>query len=329
MRSAFYEFADRLTEAVYAISRREGKSILVIHNELAQGLNKGSGSCIAYWRQGHVPKQMSEVESLAHLLTQRGNLSGEWLYSFLRSAGHPEPQKIFDECFSDQDSLTCSFCDRSKREVEYIHVGPKGVNICDQCATQSIETLSRKGVNVRITRVIEFTPEYLQAAVSILSYFGTVLREKYADLDATFRIEQKGLKVTLVIESPSGKRETVEKALDDYGLVVRGRMTPEQFYGDDGLHAFELKQQLKIFQLQIESQRDILNLTEKQYEKRVKTLEEQVNWLQSHVGDLLSYADANPQSIDVKTGGGSYVHGNVTTRGGKFVGRDHQSRKLP
>jgi hypothetical protein len=75
-----------------------------------------------------------------------------------------------------------------------------------------------------IVRNIEFAPEHFQAGVAILSYFGTVLRQKHPHTKATVRIEQDGLAVRLVIVSPDNETEVIEKTLSDYGLVMSGRM---------------------------------------------------------------------------------------------------------
>ncbi len=56
----------------------------------------------------------------------------------------------------------------------------------------------------KIARSIEFPPGYKQAGTSILNYFGEVLEQKYPDKDVKVRIEQHGLKVTMVIESALG-----------------------------------------------------------------------------------------------------------------------------
>ncbi len=86
-----------------------------------------------------------------------------------------------------------------------------------------------------IERYIEFPSEYHQAGVSILSFFGEVLRRKYPDKHATVRIEQDGLQVKMMVEPFVGEPEVFERALDQYGLVVTGRITPEEFTNDSSL----------------------------------------------------------------------------------------------
>ncbi|MDH3998997.1 MAG: hypothetical protein OET90_09195 [Desulfuromonadales bacterium] len=113
--------------------------------------------------------------------------------------------------------------------------------------------------NVIINRVIEFPPEYRQAGIGILSYFGTVLKEKYPEENAKVKIEQDGNLVRMIIESETGDKEVVEKALQEYELVVRGEAPPESLF-DSKLQILELKSELRIANARIESQRELLAL---------------------------------------------------------------------
>jgi hypothetical protein len=73
------------------------------------------------------------------------------------------------------------------------------------------------------------------------------------------RIEQDGLRVRLIIESENGDREVIEKALQEYELVVRGDAAPEDFF-ESKTKVLELKNELRIFQVRVESQRDLIAL---------------------------------------------------------------------
>ncbi|MEC5398332.1 hypothetical protein [Uliginosibacterium sp. H1] len=110
-------------------------------------------------------------------------------------------------------------------------------------------------------RSIEFPPEYHQAGIGILSFFGTYLRERYPRADAVVRIEQDGLKVRLIVQGKDGAKEVVEKALQEYELVVSQAKTPESVVADPRL-ILELRQEIRIAQVRIESQRDIISLQE-------------------------------------------------------------------
>jgi len=110
-----------------------------------------------------------------------------------------------------------------------------------------------------IERSIEFPPEYHQAGVSILSFFGDVLRHKYPDNQATVRIEQDGLRVKMMIEPIIGAPEVFERTLDEYGLVITGRITPEEFTNDPYL-VMSLKHELRLTQARIETQKELLQV---------------------------------------------------------------------
>lgn len=111
--------------------------------------------------------------------------------------------------------------------------------------------------DVIINRSLEFPPEYHQAGLGILNYFGTVLRDKYPNTKARVRIEQEGLCVRLIIESENGDKEIIEKALEEYESVVRGDTLPEAFL-DDKLKIIELKQELRIAEIRIDHQKEMI-----------------------------------------------------------------------
>lgn len=113
------------------------------------------------------------------------------------------------------------------------------------------------GRQIVINRSIEFPPQYHQAGLGILNYFGAVLREKYPDHNATVKIEQDGLTVRLIVESENGDRQIIEKALEEYELVVRGEAAPEDFF-QSRTKVLELKNELRIAHLRVESQRDLI-----------------------------------------------------------------------
>ena len=119
--------------------------------------------------------------------------------------------------------------------------------------TGDVEALQK-----RVVRSIEFPPEYHQAGIHILNYFGTVLRKKYPDVKAKVRIEQEGLRVTMIVDPLKGNREVIEHALDEYGLVVRGQISLAE-YSDDRLLIVDLKNQLRLAASTVAFQRDILD----------------------------------------------------------------------
>jgi hypothetical protein len=111
----------------------------------------------------------------------------------------------------------------------------------------------------QIIRSIEFPPEYYHSGITILSYFADVLRHKKLSEQVKVVIEQSGLTVRLVIDSPTGQLELIERTLETYALVVTGKQ-PIDTLTTDPYEITELKNQLRIASVQIENQRDMLAL---------------------------------------------------------------------
>lgn len=108
-----------------------------------------------------------------------------------------------------------------------------------------------------IIRSIEFEPEYYQAGLGILNYFGTVVREKYPEGNAKVKIEQNGYSVTMTIETEDGEKETIEKLLQNYELVVIGEKAPDTLF-DSKLQIIDLKHELGIAKVRIETQKELI-----------------------------------------------------------------------
>nr|WP_181375211.1 hypothetical protein [Polaromonas sp. H1N]AWD72196.1 hypothetical protein pH1NP1_p019 [Polaromonas sp. H1N] len=117
-----------------------------------------------------------------------------------------------------------------------------------------------------INRCIKFAPEYQQAGLGILNYFGTYLREQYPHEDATISIEQHGLNVRLIIETPNGKSEVIEKALHEYELIVSGKEAPEKFTNNDKV-ILEMRAEIRMFKARVEFSQDVLGLKDKQIDQ--------------------------------------------------------------
>lgn len=120
--------------------------------------------------------------------------------------------------------------------------------------------------NVVMNRSIEFPPEYYQAGLGILSYFHKVLKEKFPNTESTVKIIQEGLVVKMIIETRDGDRHIVEKVLEEYDLIIKGKIMPEEYF-DSAAQILELKNELRIAQLRIESQSELLAYKENKIEK--------------------------------------------------------------
>ncbi|MEC0269364.1 hypothetical protein [Paenibacillus anseongense] len=112
--------------------------------------------------------------------------------------------------------------------------------------------------NVVVNRSIEFPPEYYQAGLGILSYFNNILKEKYPDTPANVKIIQEDLVVRMIIESENGNKEVIEKALEEYEQIINGKIKPEE-YLTSAAKVLELKSELRIAQVRLENQIDIIN----------------------------------------------------------------------
>lgn len=142
----------------------------------------------------------------------------------------------------------------------------------------------------QIIKSISFKSEHQKAGITILQNFGSLLNEKYPDGGVAFTIKQEGLKVIMVIEHPEGEKETVEDYLNRYGLVVTGRIPPEDF-SSDPLMVLDLKRQL----IQVES--DLKWADEKQLaltstinkqDNEIERLSNHIKYFQNQLTDVLS-----------------------------------------
>lgn len=89
--------------------------------------------------------------------------------------------------------------------------------------------------------------------------------------------------VTLVITLPDGSQDTVTQALNDYGLVVTGRMPARELVGDD-IKALALQQKLELAQMEVRQTRDLLRLQERYSNGRIESLESEVKNLYALLG---------------------------------------------
>lgn len=92
-------FAHLLTQAVRRMAVNEDKKIQIIQDELGYALGRDAGgSSIEYWRKGHVPGKLAEVEMLTKELTERGGLTtAAEIEQFLIFADHPYPARTTRE----------------------------------------------------------------------------------------------------------------------------------------------------------------------------------------------------------------------------------------
>jgi len=103
MVSPALKFADLLSTAVRTIAARENRTVASVQDELGYALGRETGgSCIEYWRKGHIPADPRDVERLAEELAKRDGLSQRECEQFLLSAEHPRSDKLLDGLFLPQ-----------------------------------------------------------------------------------------------------------------------------------------------------------------------------------------------------------------------------------
>ena len=80
------KFRILLNKAVREIAFTSQKSIRAVQDELGQALGRSTGSCIDYWKRGHVPASVADLELLVQMLTKRRGLTIDEARQFILSA---------------------------------------------------------------------------------------------------------------------------------------------------------------------------------------------------------------------------------------------------
>ena len=97
------KFAQLLTAAIYRMRIAESKTIRkkigIVQDELGYALGREGGSCIEYWRKGHIPADLADLEQLTRALVKRGGLNQQEAKQFLSSACYPNPDSLVTDLF--------------------------------------------------------------------------------------------------------------------------------------------------------------------------------------------------------------------------------------
>jgi Leucine-rich repeat (LRR) protein len=140
--------------------------------------------------------------------------------------------------------------------------------------------------SLQIERSIEFPPEYWTAGNSILSYFSHILSIKYPDQNIKVKIEQEGLLLRMIIDTPEGKTETIEQTFNDYILVISRQLPPENLLTDP-FEIMALKTKLQIAEMELRITRENFAAFKDDSRQRINSLEMQVSQLFSIIGQSL------------------------------------------
>jgi Leucine-rich repeat (LRR) protein len=136
---------------------------------------------------------------------------------------------------------------------------------------------------LKIERSIEFPPEYWTAGNSILSYFSHILSVKYPNQNIKVKIEQDGLLLRMIIDTPEGTTETIEQTFNDYVMVISRQLPPESLLTDP-FEVMALKNKLEIAELELRQAKELFAIVSDKDRQRINSLEMKVDQLFSIIG---------------------------------------------
>lgn len=252
----------------------------------------------------------NEVAKLSVLL-----VPNDGVRSLLESDRSSFPLFTIERCLAQLNDLS-----PLKTEAPFVVLGfsPQA----DLLETQVIElevdrSISEKNQTI-IEKSIEFPPEHYQAGVGILSYFGEVLKAKHPESKSKVRIEQDGSTVRLHILSKNGEKEIIEKTLEEYTLVVADKAKPESLFSDQ-MQIMALSHKLEMAKMEVRQTQSMLLLSEKMNSNKVRSLEEEVTYMRTHIAKQLESSDHDKKTIQ-----------NLCNTQGEFINAqiEHQDKIL-
>lgn len=165
----------------------------------------------------------------------------------------------------------------------------------------SVIPLKRKKINSReIKKYIEFSNDNCQAGISILSYFGEVLKSKHPDTKNKIRIEQQENSVVMTIDTDYGNREIIEKTFNDYGLVLASKMPPETVF-DSKMDVLAFKQKLERAEVEVRQTRDILQLKSDEHIDFKRSSRQEIEFLKQVICQQSQQLDQSHKTINTNS----------------------------
>ncbi|BER96783.1 hypothetical protein [Vibrio cholerae] len=145
---------------------------------------------------------------------------------------------------------------------------------------------------VKLSKSITFESHQTSAGLSILSYFNEFLHQKYSGIEAKVSIEQNGNMVRLIVETPSGEVEKIERSLHDFGQVVVGNKKANEILESKlDVERLQMKLEMAAMELKQNERMILLYQDENQsYKSRVTVLENQMVELQRTICNSLTYS---------------------------------------
>lgn len=92
------QFGRYLRGIINSIAAYEGKSVPAIEEELGYQIGVAP-TTIQRYKAGHIPPEQAAIPILVEAAVKRGFVSRSWLEVFLRVAGYPAPEPLFDRFF--------------------------------------------------------------------------------------------------------------------------------------------------------------------------------------------------------------------------------------
>ena len=139
---------------------------------------------------------------------------------------------------------------------------------------------------LKIERSIEFPPEYWTAGTSILSYFSHILSVKYPDQNIKVRIEQEGLLLRMIIEKPTGKRELIEQTLNEYSMVITGKLLPKNFLSNP-FEVMALENKLENMKLELRQTEKLLSVQKEMFARENDKDRKTIDFLETQLSRLI------------------------------------------
>lgn len=142
-----------------------------------------------------------------------------------------------------------------------------------------------------IVRSMVFPEVYTQSGIALLHYFSRIVQLTHPDIDMEISVTQEGEGVTLSIEVAESDYKTVDEALENYGLALKGSMPLNAILSDPN-HLMEWKQKLDLSALEVKITRDLMESPDTPHSQDIEALAEDAKTLHNLVGDGVSGLNA-------------------------------------
>jgi len=133
------------------------------------------------------------------------------------------------------------------------------------------------------------------------------------------RIEQEGLLLRMIIDTPTGERELIKQTLNEYSLVITGKLPPESFL-NNSFEVMALKNKLEMTQLELKMSEKLFAITSNRDRGDIVDLKTQVRELQSIIGKGLQSKDNKsdlPITVNVTVNANDHLSQNNTNQHGQ------------